>query len=610
MRQTKDGGRDRGAPRRGRSLSVRQKLNIAFLVSVVIPLIALNVFAYRFIIVTSFDRRIERFELHLDTLWRRLLQDVESAVRISDMAFGDETLQMLLDRTYESFEAFLPVYNVYLRTQPTKILSINPLLRGVEIHHDNDSIGSFAEYRLINGQTRQTEWFDAIAGGSRRIAIVVRRLPEHSIRRLISNDRVEFSLVRRLDADSQYRRYEKFFKLDLDFRTISDRFPNEAGPESFLLVDESDRIIYSNSDAHFDPDAERFYRVATPVAPDRRFVVSHRSFPRNAYFGGWQLIGLYDRADLRSELLGAMGVGGLILLVSLVTAGVFIRLVSHSICRRLLKLEHYLLELDINRVPPIRDDGGNDEIRALYDAVNEMIHNTIRLNDRIVEQGIREKAIESEQRQAQLNALQSQINPHFLFNTLESIRMRSVVKQEHETANIVRLLGDLLHQSVYWDRDFVRIRDEIAMVGKFLDVMRYRVGDRLRTEIEVAPTVESLLIPAMSIQPLVENACIHGMERKAGRVTVRVEVSATDYWVVIRVSDDGAGIEAEALERIRKSLNTDDEVGGRSIGLSNVFGRLRLVYGEDVQFGIHSGPGEGVSVTVQIPIGAPISGAE
>src|SRR5690606_347847 len=137
-----------------------------------------------------------------------------------------------------------------------------------------------------------------------------------------------------------------------------------------------------------------------------------------------------------------------------------------------------------------------------------------------------EKNMEIEHRHAQLNALQSQINPHFLFNALETIRMRSIIKKEAETAKIIHNMAKLFRGSLTWKRDKVPLTEELEFINCFLEIQKYRFADRLEYKIEVEEAASKCLIPKLIFLPFVENACIHGIEkvRHGGEVIITFSV--------------------------------------------------------------------------------------
>ena len=160
-------------------------------------------------------------------------------------------------------------------------------------------------------------------------------------------------------------------------------------------------------------------------------------------------------------------------------------------------------------------EDGKDEISSMIRNYNRMVERTNGLIETVYKNKIREQEILVGRKNAELLALHSQINPHFLFNVLESIRMHSILKKENETADMVSKLAVMQRQYVEWGNDSVSIFQEIEFVKAYLALQKYRFGERLNYDIEVDRECENFKIPKITIVTFVENACVHGIESKS-----------------------------------------------------------------------------------------------
>ena len=218
-------------------------------------------------------------------------------------------------------------------------------------------------------------------------------------------------------------------------------------------------------------------------------------------------------------------------------------------------------------------------------------------------------------KQAKLSALQSQINPHFLYNTLECIRSEALLYDCDSIARMAKALASFFRYSISKKENIVTLREEFNNIENYFLIQSYRFDDKFSFEILAAPEdreAYSCLIPKLSLQPIVENAIFHGLETKPdkGKVTIRVEM--TEKNVIIIVSDDGVGIGREELERMRDSLKTSrketDQEGkspgerGNGIALTNVSQRIKLIFGEDYGLNLYSTKGIGTDVEIILPI--------
>jgi two-component system LytT family sensor kinase len=192
---------------------------------------------------------------------------------------------------------------------------------------------------------------------------------------------------------------------------------------------------------------------------------------------------------------------------------------------------------------------------------------------------------------AKIEALKSQINPHFLFNTLTSVS--SLIRSQPETARVViQKLSGLLRRLMRSHEQFVALRDELGAIDEYLDIEVIRFGPRLEVRKEIAPDTLDVMVPSMILQPLVENAIKHGLTRKVGpgRITIR---SRRDRAIArIEVEDDGLGISDERLHTAMSS----------GIGLSNVRERIHVIYGAGGRVTLSGSPGRGACVRLEIPL--------
>src|SRR5215471_4309323 len=191
---------------------------------------------------------------------------------------------------------------------------------------------------------------------------------------------------------------------------------------------------------------------------------------------------------------------------------------------------------------------------------------------------------------AKIEALASQINPHFLFNTLTSIS--SLIRTQPETARmLITKLSGLLRRLMRSTDHFVTLREELASIDEYLDIEVVRFGPQLTVEKHIAARTLDVIVPSMILQPLVENSIKHGLARKVGGGRITITTSVCDGHTIIEVHDDGLGMTEERLEHAL----------GDGIGLSNVNERLQTIYGPPYHLKLTSVPGQGTSVSVQIP---------
>jgi two-component system LytT family sensor kinase len=211
------------------------------------------------------------------------------------------------------------------------------------------------------------------------------------------------------------------------------------------------------------------------------------------------------------------------------------------------------------------------------------IWNTARIEHKLQEQ---EKLLLA----AKIEALKSQINPHFLFNTLTSIS--SLIRSQPDTARtLIIKLSALLRRLLRSHQHFVTLREELESIDEYLDIEAVRFGPKLRVKKDISPDTMGVIVPSMILQPLVENSIKHGLSRKVGAGAITIRSRLDGGRAIIEVEDDGMGF---LLERL-------DEPMSSGIGLANVRERLAVVYGTAYQLTLTSEPGRGTSARIEVP---------
>jgi len=284
---------------------------------------------------------------------------------------------------------------------------------------------------------------------------------------------------------------------------------------------------------------------------------------------------------------------------------IMLMLIENTVIKRISILENAFGSEKTNTFNSIQNVEGNDELASLMKKYNKMVEITNELVTTIYKDKIKEQESDIARQKAELLALQSQINPHFMFNALESIRMHSLLKGEIETASMVDRLAVMERQNVEWGKDFVTIKNEIESIEAYLALQSYRFGDRLSFNIEVEEECEKYLVPKLTIVTFVENACVHGIESKAtqGWIFVRVYKSEEDLY--IEVEDTGEGMSDEKVKEMLDDIENasiESIKARKHVGIMNACLRLKMVTEHTVSFDIESEVGVGMSVIIKIPL--------
>lgn len=216
-------------------------------------------------------------------------------------------------------------------------------------------------------------------------------------------------------------------------------------------------------------------------------------------------------------------------------------------------------------------------------------------------------------RQAQYLALQNQINPHFLYNTLEGIRGEAITAGLDNVARMTEALATFFRYTISNVDRPVTLEEELDNIQNYYTIQKYRFGGRISLEVawdeEDRETLYKCRLPKLTLQPIVENAIVHGLERKLGSGLIRIKLTATGTRLIINVSDNGLGMDENRLRELSAKLRAPfggyekaEGNGGAGIAMVNVNNRIQLLYGEEYGITVMSSPGQGADVEIVLPL--------
>lgn len=283
----------------------------------------------------------------------------------------------------------------------------------------------------------------------------------------------------------------------------------------------------------------------------------------------------------------------MMLLVSYMTRRIFRRL--EMVLASMRKVRQGQLDAKIHTGLSENDPG--DEIDYVAVSYNSMLDEIRHLMTQVVDKQLIAK-------NAQLHSLHSQINSHFLYNALESIRMHAEVEQKPVIAEALVSLGSLLRYSMQWHSDTVSLGDELANIQSYIRFINFMESRNFELRAELPPEILRYPIPKMCMQPIAENA-VHHAAPPGGSVNIEINVTAENNYMLIQIRDNGTGISPEKLSGLQEALEDDNEnpiVASRNgLGLENVHKRLQLHYGKGFGLSIDSVPGAYTCVTIRLP---------
>jgi two-component system, sensor histidine kinase YesM len=574
--------------------SIFAKFTVSFIVVGLIPLLALSYFS-----LNTFSNHMERYTVNqFDQMLLFAGRNVDNLYikynNISklmysygvDGKYGQLGEAIAAQRGSDDNRLYFVIED-FLKT----VLYTDRHLQSVYYIYSNGSVQPMnKEQKVFNFQASFPEkhWMEPLQSDPRSLAFI----PTHEDNYYSGSNDLVMTFGRALidiNAPNLDGRAVGTLFLDVGVSALDDIFSQMVlgSKDHIYLIDNEGTIIYSN---------RKDLISSTYVwSSSDEYVPLSQSLENS----GWRLVGELYKVEMLekvSQILSTIFVVIGLCIISLVTVAIFfsnrfsnpIRLIT----RQMAKVESGNFDIQVS----IRN---NDELGLLGRGFNKMVDRLKNYIDEVYVAQIKQK-------QAELHALKSQIRPHYLYNTLEVIRMSAVSNDDHEVGDMILSLSHQLKYVLDYGQETVPLIEEKTNIEQYFRLMEYRYGEhRLAMEFRFDAGLLKCSIPKLSIQPMVENAIYHGIMPKAGKGTVRVTVQSIgeDYLSVI-VDDDGVGMSEETLEELRGKLRGPHigESSSGGIGLKNVHDRVAALYGPEFGLEMESKQFIGTTVRMVIPL--------
>ena len=395
---------------------------------------------------------------------------------------------------------------------------------------------------------------------------------------------------------------DKVMIIDLNYNTISNLCKSvDFGKKGYVyILDENEKIIYHPQQQLVlsGVKSELLQPVMEATEPiyhvdedgNEKLYTSYRSVKT-----GWTVVGVSYVSEILQEnqtnRLFFYWVSGILILIALILAIVL----SKMITKPIKNLQHVMQRVQKDDFEPILvKEEGRNEIADLCNSYNRMI---TYIDELLASNTEKVK----EQQASELKALQSQINPHFLYNTLDSIMWMIETEEQEAALRMTSALAKFFRKAIGNAKVFVTIEEELEYTRQYLTIQRMRYNDKLDFDIRVNQDIMMESIVKLVLQPLVENAIYHGLKYQKGKGLIQIMGYRLGDKLWLKVSDNGIGMEQEQLVHLfdEKEFPQNGKIGG--IGLKNVQSRIQLYYGEEYGLHVESEKGIGTTVTVVIP---------
>lgn len=572
-----------------RNISIRKKILISMLAFTLIPILLVSIVAITITYKTMRDQLI--YDHRMSSGW---LQD-RLAVENSD----------IMDRFYE-FEVDKDVKADILRwctqdgsldysarwriiTVMNTVISMDSNINSIELFNMAENEVLIAERsgaRVDESGERLAQWEqrgDALQSNQAFLRSGNEILACHQIHRF--DDKQPIALV-----VFHLRPYHLEGILD-EIKTVPE--------ETILVFNDQNEVMVADYGTDWNMDAGVVEGIRRELAEGERKEASYDDqfwFYRSVSGGKMQLLLTIPNQTIVDALFPTVASSIFVAIIAVLASIVCSVVYSKAISRPIRELSEEMKTITLNEYSGSTLESREDEIGILQDSFNHMITR----NKELIAQQYQAKL---EKRNAQLRALQAQINPHFMYNTLQVIGGMALEKDAPEVYSVTLALSDIMRYSLNFAKEMVCLEEEVEYLKSYVMIQNERFGGKVQLKLELEPDTLKCLIPKLILQPLAENSFEHGLLDKAGEWILMVESHITsDGELLIRVRDNGIGLDSERLEQIREKIEKDTIRALRSgshIGLANVHARIKLRSAKEGHgVSIDSSPETGTTVSV------------
>lgn len=550
-----------------------------------LPIITVNVYFYQRNSIDTEIREIDNLQKSIDRTTAEFLALVEAGVALSQSISNDAYIYRSLDKSYNSIIEYYDEYHNSLRGKLEQYAYVYPDIKDIRIYTDNPTIQPGSNYYLLNDSF---PWLQSVKQAEEKIAIEI-----------ISEDGylssgAHLSIVSKMNRYSLYSKYSKYIRIDLNMDKIHAILNREKDHLELSLFNDSGQLIASSNES-----VKGITENTAIYLNEANSEYELEGMLTTSYLKGWRLMGKANNQHIKKLLNEARNSIISLALISTVIPTVLIFVIFQSYHYRVKKLHLHMKLIQKENFSIIEINEGRDEIGSLIQNYNAMISKITSLINEVYKLEIRQKSLELERVRAELNMLHSQMNPHFLFNTLNALFIVSTKNGYSDIAGIIQSLSLLMRQLIKRADGLIPLQEELQFTTMYLQIEKFRFGERFDYKFEIDDQALKQLIPQMSIQPLVENACKHGLNDRRESRTIVIKATYTAQGLEIIINDNGRGITKEKLNQLLQDVRSQ-EGSDSHIGMRNVYRRLKLYYGESVDFFMDSKPGIGTMVGFRV----------
>ena len=580
---------------------IQKQLYTIYILAVLMPVTLIGIFlvANTARLLTNYHRDLlESDNLRVKTIFFEI---TTQAYNISEELSFNKEVTEVLKGSYATKEELAEKVGLYASTINNYMYN-NTEIEQIEIYCDNPDICDYKQYYAADAEIAQTDWYQRAVSESSVFWKEMKSTDKYH------NEYWNLCLVRKIPlVNSDYnavlvlRISNNYLKTRMD----SQEYRICASVDDGAVFYASDREDYGEPQLMEIDYGENYFQ----------YTGSRRIKGKNCFIAV-STLQLYQ-SDSRiyvctlneksyDNIKSIIFICLIIILLAILVPGILIHFFTRYFTQRVSTLRHVMHQASNEDYDFKEIVRGDDELSEAFSDLEVMVQNIKEKDARMYEAMLNEQELANEQQKMEFKMLASQINPHFLYNTLETIRMKAYTAGDREVATAIKLLGKSMRYVLENNGTvFTSLKEELDHIEIYMKIQKLRFGEKFDYVFladDAIDMAKCITLPLL-LQPIVENAILHGLEEKetGGMVTIRIEYAAECKGIRIAVSDNGCGMDETALNRLRADIMTKNPGKKESIGLYNINQRVKLCYGEEYGMTIDSEPDKGTTIILLLP---------
>ncbi|KRE92373.1 histidine kinase [Paenibacillus sp. Soil766] len=602
-------------------ISIQTKLIGAYIIIILIPIILISWYLFNEFYQNTIQDTVNNNQYALESEKASILNNIEAMGRAAQFSITDKEVIQYLHSAHELEVSELVDFNMNTFSNLQRLLFNNPSIANVRLFTDNPNTEEIWPIFLKESRIADRSWYKDVLARKGEARWEILQNEKDIMNRYNTDNEASWTYVSLL-KEIYYPKDTRVAILEVDM--LMENFfqklfsPIQDGQSHMLVIDRHGGMFTGNGDVFFKGMNMEQLRQAwnTNTHPEgSNFTVTIGDTP--------YLILATAIDNLDAHLLNVVSLKEPVTQIRH-TRNLFIA-AAVVLIALLSAITYFLQGLILKKLHILRDSmkkvrRGDLNVQIDMDAggeVGELAHHfrqmMKKMNELIVEAVNKQAAT----KEAELSSLKNQIDAHFLYNTLENLKMMAEVEAQYTISNALTSLGAMMRYSLKWSSDQVQLRYEIQHIQNYIAIMNIRYDDKLELKLDIPSSYLEQEVLKMSLQPLVENAVKHGMNIERARregVTIWIRASQSEDGMLIEVGDNGAGMSTHQLEVLHEKMHMEDayfhnkygnrperEQEGNGIGMRNVMQRIQMYYGNEYGIWVESAEGTYTKVFMKLP---------